>query len=64
MLGVNWYLRSNFKFMLNYVKVDSARYIGRTSATYAADPANNSRTFNAFIDDSPNVIEARLQFYW
>jgi len=23
--GVNWYLRSNFKFMLNYVKVDSER---------------------------------------
>src|SRR3546814_2841946 len=23
--GVNWYWRSNFKFMLNYVKVDSER---------------------------------------
>src|SRR5690606_21943617 len=23
--GVNWYVRSNFKFMLNYVKVDSER---------------------------------------
>ena len=24
-VGVNWYWRSNFKFMLNYVKVDSSQ---------------------------------------
>lgn len=63
-LGVNWYLRSNFKLMLNYVKVDSSRYIGRTSATYAKDAINNNRTFNAIVDDSPNILEARVQFYW
>ena len=63
-LGVNWYLRSNFKLMLNYVKVDSSRYIGRTSATYAKDAINNNRTFNAIGDDSPNILEARVQFYW
>ena len=63
-VGVNWYWRSNFKFMLNYVKVDSTRFIGRTSATFSEGPANNNRTFNAFLDDSPNIMEARLQFYW
>jgi phosphate-selective porin OprO/OprP len=63
-LGLNWYWRSNFKFMLNYVSVDSSRFIGRTSATYAENPANNNRTFNAVIDDNPNIIEARVQFYW
>jgi phosphate-selective porin OprO/OprP len=63
-VGVNWYWRSNFKFMLNYVMVDSTKYIGRTSATYAEDPINNNRTFNRFVDDNPNILEARLQFYW
>ena len=63
-VGVNWYVRSNFKLMLNYVKVDSSRYIGRTSATYAKDAINNNRTFNAIVDDSPNILEARVQFYW
>jgi phosphate-selective porin OprO/OprP len=63
-LGVNWYWRSNFKFMMNYVIANSSRYIGRTSATYAANPANNNRTFNAVIDDNPNILEARFQFYW
>lgn len=63
-LGVNWYWRSNFKFALNYVKVDSSRYIGRSSATYSEDPANNNRTFNRVVDDSPNIVEARVQFYW
>ena len=52
-VGVNWYWRSNFKFSLNYVKVDSSRYIGRTSATYSLDPANNNRTFNRVVDDNP-----------
>ena len=27
--GVNWYWRSNFKFMLNYVMVDSTKFIRR-----------------------------------
>jgi phosphate-selective porin OprO/OprP len=63
-LGVNWYVRSNFKLMLNYVKADSSRYIGRTSATYANDAINDNRTFNAVIDDNPDILEARVQFYW
>jgi phosphate-selective porin OprO/OprP len=61
---VNWYVRSNFKLMLNYVKADSSRYFGRTSATYANDAINNNRTFNAVIDDNPDILEARVQFYW
>ena len=62
--GVNWYWRSNFKFALNYVKVNSSRYIGRTSATYSLDPAFNNRTFNAVVDDNPNILEFRAQVYW
>jgi len=42
-LGVNWYWRTNFKFQVNYVAVDSTR---------------------AGIDDNPNILEARAQFYW
>jgi phosphate-selective porin OprO/OprP len=41
--GVNWYWRSNFKFMLDYVKADSTK---------------------AGIDDNPNILEARVQFYF
>jgi len=41
--GVNWYWRSNFKFMFNYVKANSER---------------------AGVDDDPNIIEARAQFYF
>jgi phosphate-selective porin OprO/OprP len=41
--GVNWYWRSNFKFMLNYVMADSTK-LG--------------------VDDNPNVLEARVQFYF
>lgn len=63
-LGMNYYWRSNFKFSLNYVKVDSSRYIGRTSATYSLDPANNNRTFNRVVDDNPSIIEFRAQVYW
>jgi len=48
-LGVNWYWRSNFKFMVNYVKVDSSKYV------------SSLRTNR---DDSPNILEARAQFYW
>lgn len=47
--GINWYWRSNFKFMMNYVKVNSSRY---------------SSSARRFVDDDPNIIEARLQFYW
>ncbi|MCI4566791.1 porin [Lysobacter sp. CFH 32150] len=63
-VGVNWYWRSNFKFMLNYVAVDSSKYIGKTSSTYSLDPAFNNRTFNGIVDDNPNILEARMQFYW
>ncbi|MEO8365848.1 MAG: OprO/OprP family phosphate-selective porin [Pseudoxanthomonas sp.] len=63
-VGVNWYLRSNFKLALNYVIVDSSRYITRTSANYSEDAANNNATFNRVVDDNPNILEARLQFYW
>ena len=41
--GVNWYWRSNFKFMVNYVKVSSER---------------------RGVNDDPNIIEARAQFFW
>jgi phosphate-selective porin OprO/OprP len=48
-VGVNWYWRTNFKFMLNYVKVDATRF---------------SSSLQRNVDDSPNIIEARAQFYW
>jgi phosphate-selective porin OprO/OprP len=48
-VGANWYWRSNFKFMLNYVKVDSSRY---------------STATRTFVDDNPDIVEARVQFYW
>lgn len=48
-VGVNCYWRSNFKFMLNYVKVASTKY------------STSTRTF---VDDDPSIIEARVQFYW
>ena len=41
--GVNWYWRSNFKFMVNYVVVDQDKGV---------------------LEDNPNVLEARIQFYW
>jgi phosphate-selective porin OprO/OprP len=47
--GVNWYWRSNFKFMVNYVAVTSSKY-----------SSSQART----VDDDPNIIEARAQFYW
>ncbi|HWU71733.1 MAG TPA: porin [Pseudoxanthomonas sp.] len=50
--GVNWYWRSNFKFMLNYVAVKQKR-------------ASGFKLANVTIpEDNPNVIEARAQFYW
>jgi phosphate-selective porin OprO and OprP len=48
-VGVNWYWRSNFKFMANYVMVDASRY---------------NSTLRRVVDESPNIAEARLQFYW
>jgi phosphate-selective porin OprO/OprP len=48
-LGVNWYWRSNFKFMVNYVKVNSTKF---------------SSTLHKDVDDSPNILETRVQFYW
>ena len=63
-LGANWYLRSNFKLALNYVMVDSSKFLGKTSATYSRNPANNNVTFNRVVDDSPNILELRAQFYW
>ncbi|HZH43258.1 MAG TPA: OprO/OprP family phosphate-selective porin [Lysobacter sp.] len=48
-LGVNWYWRSNFKFMVNYVRVDSERY---------------SSSARRVVSDDPNILEARVQFYW
>ncbi|MGH8025607.1 MAG: OprO/OprP family phosphate-selective porin [Pseudoxanthomonas sp.] len=41
--GVNWYWRSNFKFMLNYAMVKQEKGV---------------------LNDDPNVLEARVQFYW
>ena len=41
--GVNWYWRSNYKFSVNYVAVQSER---------------------RGISDDPNILEARVQFYW
>ena len=46
--GVNWYLRSNFKLAANYVKVDSSKY---------------SSSAKRIVDDNPDIIEFRLQFY-
>jgi phosphate-selective porin OprO/OprP len=48
-IGVNWYLRSNFKLSANYVMVDSSRY---------------SSTIKGFQDDNPNILSLRAQFYW
>ncbi|NDK38840.1 porin [Pseudoxanthomonas gei] len=41
--GVNWYWRSNFKFMLNYAMVNQEKGV---------------------LEDNPNMLEARVQFYW
>lgn len=42
-VGVNYYWRSNFKFMLDYVAASSTR---------------------RGVDNDPNILEARAQFYW
>ena len=41
--GVNWYWRSNTKFAINYVAVESER---------------------RGISDDPDILEARVQFFW
>ena len=48
-VGVNWYLRSNFKLALNYVDVSSERY---------------SSSKKLFVQDDPSIIEVRAQLYW
>lgn len=48
-LGVNYYWRSNFKLMANYVTVGSNKY----NAALGAEQS-----------DDPNIFEARAQFYW
>lgn len=48
-VGVNWYLRSNFKFALDYVKASSSKY---------------NLAAGANVDDDPSAISARAQFYW
>jgi phosphate-selective porin OprO/OprP len=48
-VGVNCYLRSNFKLAFNYVKVNSERY--------------NSSS-HLFVSDDPSIMEVRLQLYW
>lgn len=50
-VGVNWYWRSNFKFMLNYVMVEQSKF-------------NPAAAFRREVEDNPNVTEARIQFYW
>lgn len=47
--GVNYYWRSNFKFALNYVKVDSEKY---------------SSVAKAVLEDQPSILEFRAQVYW
>jgi hypothetical protein len=42
----------------------NARAVLRSTTAGEPDPANNNRTFNAFIDDNPNIFELRAQFYW
>lgn len=64
-VGVNWYWRSNFKFMLNYVQVESDRFFARTpAAPYPATPADGNVLVNREVSDNPNIVEARVQFYW
>jgi phosphate-selective porin OprO/OprP len=48
-VGVNYYWRSNFKLALNYVMAKSTKW---------------NTTTRTFVDDDPNILEARAQFYW
>ncbi|MEO8001657.1 MAG: OprO/OprP family phosphate-selective porin [Arenimonas sp.] len=47
--GVNYYWRSNFKFAVNYVMVDSEK---------------RANIFAPLIKDNPNILEFRAQIYW
>ena len=48
-IGVNYYWRSNFKIMANYVAVNSSKF----------NPA-----LGGDLSDDPNIFETRLQLYW
>lgn len=48
-LGVNYYWRSNFKFAVNYVIVDSEKQVSSLAP---------------IIQDNPNILEFRAQVYW
>lgn len=48
-LGVNYYWRSNFKIMVNYVAVKSSKF----NSAAGGD-----------VSDDPDIFETRLQFYW
>jgi phosphate-selective porin OprO/OprP len=48
-IGANYYWRSNFKFALNYVMVDSEK---------------RANLFAPLIKDNPNILEFRAQVYW
>ena len=48
-LGLNWYLESNLKFVLNYVRFDADNY-------------ENSSAYVSSQDGS--IVQARLQFYF
>ncbi len=47
--GVNWYLRSNFKLAMDYVKVSSEKY---------------NTTSKSFVKDDPSILELRAQLNW
>ncbi len=49
-VGVNWYLRSNFKLAANYVTV-------MNHEKYTSSLKN-------YLNDEPSIIEVRAQFYW
>lgn len=48
-VGVNWYWRTNFKLMANYVMASSDKL---------------NRTLGREVSDDPNIFEMRAQFYW
>ena len=48
-IGANYYWRSNFKFALNYVMVDSEK---------------RANLLAPLIKDNPNIVEFRAQVYW
>jgi phosphate-selective porin OprO/OprP len=48
-VGVNWYLRSNFKLSANYVMVESEK---------------RANVLAPLVHDDPNIFEVRAQFYW